>query len=157
MYKKLWINGDKWASLVAQTVKNLSAVQESLIPGSGRFPWRRVCNPLQHSCLENLMGRGAWRAEVHRVIQSQTKLKLLSTHTHKGANDLKVRWHLDQDDSWGARRCNIMNKKWNPCMVKWEQGMERENEELLVLSLDERRHTVQSGPCHSPTTFQAWV
>ena len=23
------------------------------IPGSGRFPWRRKCNPLQYSCLEN--------------------------------------------------------------------------------------------------------
>ena len=29
-------------------------------------------NPLQYSCLENLVGRGAWRAAVHRVAQSRT-------------------------------------------------------------------------------------
>ena len=29
------------------------------IPGSGRFPWRRKWNPLQYSCLENPMVRGA--------------------------------------------------------------------------------------------------
>ena len=31
-----------------------------LIPGSGRFPGEGNGNPLQHSCLENPMGRGAW-------------------------------------------------------------------------------------------------
>ena len=35
--------------------------------------------PLQYSCLENSMGRGAWWATVHRVAKSQTGL---STHTH---------------------------------------------------------------------------
>ena len=35
--------------------------------------------PLQHSCLKNLMDRGAWRAVVHRVAKSQTPLKQLST------------------------------------------------------------------------------
>ena len=38
-------------------------------------------NPLQHSCLENPMDRGAWRATVHRVTKSRTQLKRLSTHT----------------------------------------------------------------------------
>jgi len=32
-------------------------------------------NPLQYSCLENPMDRGAWQATVHRVIKSQTGLK----------------------------------------------------------------------------------
>ena len=32
-------------------------------------------NPLQYSCLENPMDRGAWWATVHRVTQSQTRLK----------------------------------------------------------------------------------
>ena len=36
-------------------------------------------NPLQDSCLENPMDRGAWQAAVHRVAQSQTQLKLLSS------------------------------------------------------------------------------
>ena len=42
------------------------------IPGSGRFPGERNGNPLQYSCLENPMDRGAWRATVHGVAKSQT-------------------------------------------------------------------------------------
>ena len=37
------------------------------IPGSGRSPGEGNGNPLQYSCLENPMGRGAWWATVHRV------------------------------------------------------------------------------------------
>ena len=36
-------------------------------------------NPLQYSCLENPVDRGAWWAAVHRVAQSQTRLKQLSS------------------------------------------------------------------------------
>ena len=50
-------------------------------PTSGRSPRGRYGNPLQYSCLEHPMDRGAWRAPVHRVAQSQTRLKRLSTHT----------------------------------------------------------------------------
>ena len=49
-------------------------------PGSGRFPGEGHGNPLQYSCLENPMDRGAWQATVHRVTKSQTQLKRLSTH-----------------------------------------------------------------------------
>jgi len=38
-------------------------------------------NSLQCSCLENSVDRGAWRAAVHRVAQSWTRLKQLSMHT----------------------------------------------------------------------------
>ena len=41
-----------------------------LIPGLGRFPGREHGNPLQYSCLENCMERGAWRATVHTVTES---------------------------------------------------------------------------------------
>ena len=75
-------------------VKNLSAgagdIRDAgLVPGSGRSPGGGNGNPLQYSCRENLMDRGAWQAIVHRVAQSQTWLKRLSihaythTHTHK--------------------------------------------------------------------------
>ena len=37
-----------------------------LIPGLGRSPGGGNGNPLQYSCLENSMDRGAWRAMVHR-------------------------------------------------------------------------------------------
>ena len=45
-----------------------------LIPGSGRSPGEGNSNPLQYSCLENPMDRGAWRATVHGVTQSWTQL-----------------------------------------------------------------------------------
>ena len=50
------------------------------IPGSGRSPGGGHGNPLQCSCLENPMDRGALEAMVHRVTQSQTRLKGLSAH-----------------------------------------------------------------------------
>ena len=45
-----------------------------LIPGLERSPEERNGNPLQYSCLENSMDRGAWRAAVHGVANSQTQL-----------------------------------------------------------------------------------
>ena len=42
------------------------------IPGLGRSPGVGNDNPLQSSCLKNLMDRGAWQAIVHRVKKSQT-------------------------------------------------------------------------------------
>ena len=40
------------------------------IPGSGKSPGEGNGNPLQYSCLENPMDRGAWWATVHRVTES---------------------------------------------------------------------------------------
>ena len=45
------------------------------IPGSGRSPGGGHGSPLQYSCLENPMGRGAWWATVHGVTESQTWLR----------------------------------------------------------------------------------
>ena len=45
-----------------------------LIPVLGRSPGKGNGNPLQHSCLENSMDKGAWRATVHRVTKSRTRL-----------------------------------------------------------------------------------
>ena len=58
------------ASQVALVVKNLLANagdkrDMGLIPGSGRFPGEGQGNPLQYSCLDNPMDRGAWWATVH--------------------------------------------------------------------------------------------
>ena len=79
---------ETWASQVALVVKNLPANAGNIrdlgsIPGLGRSPGGGHGNPLQYSCLENLMDRGAWQATVHRVTQSQTLLKRLSTHAQK--------------------------------------------------------------------------
>ena len=65
------------ASQVALVVKNPPAsagdVRDvGLIPGLGGSPGGGHGNPLQYSYLENPMDRGAWRATVRRVTQSQT-------------------------------------------------------------------------------------
>ena len=53
-------------------------------PWIGKIPCRKEFNPLQYSCLENSMDRGAWQATVHRVTKSRTQLKQLSMHTLLG-------------------------------------------------------------------------
>ena len=44
------------------------------IPGLGRSPGEGNGNPLQYSCLENSMDRGAWQTTVHGVTKNQTQL-----------------------------------------------------------------------------------
>ena len=60
-----------WAARVVQVVKNppgnAGDIRDvGLIPGSGRSPGGMHGNPLQHSSLENLMDRGAWRNQSMR-------------------------------------------------------------------------------------------
>ena len=56
-------------SLVSQMVKSPLAMQD-LIPGLGRALGKGNGSPLQHSCLENPMDRGTWRATVHGVAKN---------------------------------------------------------------------------------------
>ena len=65
------------ASKTVLMVKNLLANpgdrrDEGSIPGLGIYPGGDHGNPLQYSCLESPMDRGAWLATVHRVTKSQT-------------------------------------------------------------------------------------
>ena len=67
-------------------VKNVPATSGderdmSLIPGLGRSPGGGYGNPLQYSCLENLMDRGSQKATVRMVTKSWTQPKQLNTHT----------------------------------------------------------------------------
>jgi len=95
----VWLNGS-WhihfrsqacgkCLIIAVKCKDVSSAKEpacqcrryrnaGLIPGSGISPGGGHGNPLQDSCLENPMDRGAWRATVQGVIESQTRLKWLS-------------------------------------------------------------------------------
>ena len=61
----LWLSSKESAS---------NAGGMDLIPGSGGSLGERYNNPLQYSCLENSMDKGAWRATVHGVAKSRTRL-----------------------------------------------------------------------------------
>ena len=69
---------------VALLVKNppANAGGVGLIPGSRRSPGEGNDNPLQYSCLENLLDIGAWQATAHGIKKSWTQLKQLSTHVN---------------------------------------------------------------------------
>ena len=71
-------SGQKWKRSLLQTNKGFpdssvdkestcNAGDAGLTPGWGRSPGGGHDNPLQYSCLENPMDRGAWRAIVHRM------------------------------------------------------------------------------------------
>ena len=73
-----WFVGDvRWRGLPGGSEVKASACNAGdlgSIPGSGRSPGEGNGNPLQYSCLENPMDRGAWWATVHGVAKSQTRL-----------------------------------------------------------------------------------
>ena len=69
--------------------------RHSLIPGWGGSPGWENGNPLQYSCLENLMDRGPWRATVHGVTNSRTRLKQLSMHMPSCRNWGSERWVVE--------------------------------------------------------------
>ena len=67
----------QWASQVVLDVKNLpvnagDTRDMGSVPGLGRSPGGGHGNPLQYSCLENPVDRGAQWATVHEVSKSQT-------------------------------------------------------------------------------------
>ena len=82
-------------------VKNLlaNAGEVGSIPGSRRSPGEGNGNPLQYSCLENSMDRGAWWAIVHGVTKSRTRLSVFNGETDienrlmdKGSGEERVRY-----------------------------------------------------------------
>ena len=79
----------------AEDVQDLSS-----IPGLGISPGGGHGNPFQYSCLENPMGRGAWRATVHGVTESQIQL---STHTELNLlNGLKSYFQIVKENEYPA-------------------------------------------------------
>ena len=76
-------------------VKSPPAMQKTgSIPRSGRSPGKGTGNPLQYSCLENPMDRGARWVTVRGVTKSWTQLSDSHTHTHT--------------HTWGSNPCIIM-------------------------------------------------
>ena len=63
----------KWLPWWLRGVRNLPAVWETC-PGLGKSPGEGTVNPLQYSCLENPMDRGALWASVNGVAKTQTRM-----------------------------------------------------------------------------------
>ena len=104
------------ASQVALVVGNPPAnagglTGAGLVPGWGRSPGGCHGNPLQSSCLENPMDRGAWRAMVHGVTESATteRLRVSPSHISLSPAGLAVSSHWDlpslRQDSVVAQCC----------------------------------------------------
>ena len=111
-----------WASQVTLVVKNppTNAVDirdAGLIPGSGRFPGGGHGNPLQYSCLENPMNRGAWWATVLRVAQSWTWLNWFSMFVYCCLN-LKRLWHLEHLLVWVWSSLSVLLAKCGETFLK---------------------------------------
>ena len=100
------------ASQVALVVKNPPANAGDIrdmgsIPGLGRSPGGRYGNPLQYSCLENPMDKGAWWAIAHGVAKSQTRLSDLAwmhalkekTHCRSYGRSWNIARQKAQDDN----------------------------------------------------------
>ena len=117
-----WIVKNHRASQVVLVVMNPPAnagdVRDTRsIPGLGRSHGGGHGNPLQYSCLENPMDRGAWRATVHRVTKSQTRLKRTNIpRTRQPASSFhslerEVLLFARLAFSWG-HQCSFKNVSW---------------------------------------------
>ena len=80
----------QWLSYKESTCSAGATGDTSWIPGSGRSPGGGHGTPLQYSSLENAMDRGAWWAAVHRVAQSQTKLKISLAQAFSGPHFVQL-------------------------------------------------------------------
>ena len=64
-----------WELWISEKESASNAGDSGLIPGFGRSPGKGNGYPLQYSCLENPMDRGAWWATAHGVTKSQRQLR----------------------------------------------------------------------------------
>ena len=125
------------------------------IRDTGSTPgWRRSSieghgNPLQYSCLENLMNRGVWWATVHRMAKSQTRLKQLNTYTHtsKETQDLLLNtWIQEKILRDFKRKSDNQISLWkvkHPCVCK-----------VATLKMDERGQEADSRQTGGSTSQQ---
>ena len=98
--------------MVKNTAANAGDIRDlGSIPWSGRFPGGGNGNPLQYSCLENPMDRGAWQTSSTRLKESDKTERL--THTHTVI--LTAGWIGIQNDR-GSKRLRGFPKKSSSCI-----------------------------------------
>ena len=100
------------------------------IPGSGRSPGGRHGNPLQYSCLENAMDRGAWWATVHEV-----------TNRHDWVTKQQQQTLINQylDERWGFPSDSVVKNSFanggdKGSILGWGRSPGEENSNPLQYS-----------------------
>ena len=106
------------------------------IPGLGRSPGKGTSYPLQYSCLENSMDRGAWWATVHRVAKSRTRLSNFHFHSY-----------VKREQVYVSNICSLLNVS---CASIRSLSVEFSRS---VMSHSFRSHGLRHArlPCPSPT------
>ena len=100
------------------------------IPGSGRTLWERQDNPLQYSCLENPLYRGAWWATVHRVAESD--MTEMTWHPCKKAQK-RCEWACGWDP---GREKEVCRGEWGSDTMKLHQKRIATSHMLALVCLD---------------------
>ena len=95
MDREAWCHGvaksQTWLSDWTELNWNVSCKDTEVVLSLITYLWVPIINngnPLQYSCLENPVDRGAWWAAVHRVVQSRTRLKWLGSSSSRINNHI---------------------------------------------------------------------
>ena len=127
-------------SHLTQLVQNLPAMQEApgLMHGWGRSPGEGHGNPLQYSCLENSMDRGAWRATVHGGHKKSDMAERLTVPCFLACTRLGESVHRQQHPRHlGA--CRFVEPQASPRPPKSESALTKIPNECVCL-FKVRRH-----------------
>ena len=119
-YSVYFMGFPRWLSSRESTCNAGATGNMGSIPGLGRHPGWEHANPLQYSCPENPMDRGAWRGQdmdvnvVHRVTESwKCGCKLLRVYNLPDGNGYFQRWEVHVGELWLKDHFSLI------CNVLW--------------------------------------
>ena len=131
------------------------------IPGWGRSPGVGHGNPLQYSCLENFMDRGAWRPTVHGLKKSQTQLSAHTPHFNSQDNG-RIKQNL-LEEHCGMEKALAPHSSTLAWKIPWMEESSRLQSmgSLRVVSLSlftfmHWRRKWQPTPVFLPGESQGW-
>ena len=128
------------------------------IPGLGRSPGGGHGNPLQYSCLENFMVRGAWRATVHGVTKSRIRLSKL-TRTHTGVVAKMMAFELFENHTNDPNRfisCDFQKNRGGSGLGGGSLGEDSSRRKLMTKVLFFRRRHLVREECCREMEGQSW-
>ena len=103
-------------------------------------------NPLQYSCLQNPMDRGAWQTTVHGVAKSQTSLKRLSMHICTPGKPTDIYWMIFLCSKYNHLKLSIFINERHVVKMLYCKSLQKA---FKPLSLPTFRIT-NEGECESP-------